>query len=108
GSQGFFQWEIDEHYQRLSSDPNSEFYGMSLGQYLEHISTKYESLAEQTLNRFASGEYSYGVCPCSWVNDNVPQRGQYRGQDANGNPIYEASYGYVEHATQYGAYFKVY
>lgn len=72
-------------------------------------SSKYEDLATTILERFTDGVYQYGVCPCSWVNDNLPERGQVLDIDENGIPIaWYSSYAYVEHPTQYSEYFKVY
>jgi hypothetical protein len=109
GSQGFFQWVISDDYQEQSQDPNSPFYGMTLEQYLNAIGSKYEDRATAMLNNFSTGVYSYGICPCSWVNDSFPQRGQVKTRNADRVAIdWFASFAYVEHPTQYGTHFKVY
>jgi hypothetical protein len=102
-SQGIYQWDIMVEHQIESQNVNSEFYGMSLSEYLLAIVSKYEDLAETTLASFTG----YGVCPCSWVNDSSPQRGQPNGSTADPND-YLASYSYVAYPTAYGSHFKVY
>jgi len=99
GSQGFYQWVISREYATESVSENSPFYGMSLGQYVAAIGTRYEALATSVLNKFTIGDYQYGICPCSWVNDNAPRSGQNASL---------ASYAYMTYITDYGKYFKVY
>jgi len=70
-----------------------------LGQYVAAIGTRYEALATSVLNKFTIGDYQYGICPCSWVNDNAPTAGQNASL---------ASYAYMTYITQYANYFKVY
>jgi hypothetical protein len=102
-SQGIYSWSIQAEHQQESQNPNSPFFNMTLSEYITAIVTKYGSQAEAIINSFSS----YGVCPCSWVNDSFPTRGQLNGSTSDPND-YLASYSYVVYATIYGSHFKVY